>query len=192
MRSIRLSTAIAGAAFAIVLSAGGTLAASPTPPEQQTGSIEPPVIRDSSASTGARCIFANTGPLRLQKIEVVAPEVQWPDDNSDNDNQHGTVGHRIIVQKSTDGGTTWTKYKASSLQKKTAYEHTAAPLTKRTVLITATGSNKMFRVLSKIVWFNKDGTTRGTLKHWYDYSRWQSDQFAWNISQGPCPQIVLN
>ena len=192
MRSLRLSTAIAGAAFALILSAGGTFAASPTPPEQQTGSVGPYLIRDSSASTAARCRFADSGPLRLRKIEVVAPEVRWPDTNSDNDNQHGTVGHRIIVQKSTDGGTTWTKYKASGLQKKTANENKVAALTKRTVDITATGSNKQFRVLSKIVWFNKNGTTRGTLKHWYDYSRWQSDQFAWNISQGPCPQIVLN
>lgn len=192
MRSLRLSTAIAGAAFAIVLSAGGALAGAPTPPEQQTGSVGGYYIRDASASTGARCIFANSGPIRLKKIQVIAPEVRWPDTNSDNDNQKGTVGHRIIVQKSTDGGLTWTKYKASSMQKATAYETKAAALTKRSVDITATGSTKQFRVLSKIVWFNKNGSVRGTLKHWYDYSRWQSDQFAWTVQQGPCPQVGQN
>lgn len=191
MRSLRLSTAIAGAAFAIALSAGGALAGVPTPPEQQTGSVGPYYLRDGSQSTGARCIFSNSGPIRLKRIQVVAPEVRWPDTNSDNDHQKGTVGHRIIVQKSTDGGATWTKYKASALQKKIATETQAAPLTKRTVDITATGSNKQFRVLSKIVWFNKNGTTRGTIKHWWDYSRWQSDQFAWTIEQGPCPQVPV-
>jgi hypothetical protein len=192
MRSFRLPTAFAFAAFAVVLSAGGALAGAPTPPEQQTGSVGPYLIRDSSASTAARCFYANSGPLRLQKIQVVAPEVRWPDTNSDNDFQKGTVGHRIIVQKSTDGGATWTKYKASALQKATAYENKAAALTKRTVLVTATGSTKEFRVLSKIVWFNKNGTTRGTIKHWYDYSRLVSDQFQDGIAQGPCSQALLN
>lgn len=186
MRSFRLPTALATAAFALALSAGSALAGAPTPPEQQTGSVGSYLIRDSAASTGARCSYTDSGPLKLQRIQVVAPEVRWPDTNSSIDNQHGTVGHRIIVQKSTDGGTTWTKVKASTLQKRTAYENSAANLTSRSVAISVSGASTQLRVLSKIVWINKNGTTRGTIKHWYDHSRWQSDQFAWNIQQGPC------
>lgn len=186
MRSFRLPTALATAAFALALSAGSAVAFGPTPPEQQTGSVGPYLIRDSSLSTGARCSYTDSGLLRLERIAVVPPEVRWPDTNSDNDNQHGTVGHRIIVQRSNDNGATWTKYKASALQKKTAYEGSAANLTTRSVAISIANPAAGLRVISKIVWFNKNGTVRGTLKHWYDYSRWDSDQFVSNVVEGPC------
>jgi hypothetical protein len=186
MRSFRLPTALAFAAFAVALSAGGALAGAPTPPEQQTGSVGSYVIRDSAASTAARCVYPNTGGLKLKRIVVAAPKVRWPDTNSDLDKQAGTVGHRIVVQKSVDGGTTWTKYRASTLQKATAFEDQDAKLTARRVDIAVSGNNTLLRVFSKIVWFNKNGTTRGTIKHWYDHSRLVSDQFQEGIEQGPC------
>jgi hypothetical protein len=190
MRSLRLSTALAGAMFALVLSAGGALAGVPAPPEQQTGSVGPFIIRDSFLSTAARCVYSDNSALKLQQIVVAAPKVRWPDTNSSNDVQKGTVGHRIIVQRSTDGGATWTKYKASALQKATAYENTPATLSKRSVTVSSEGK-VMLRVLSKIVWFNKNGTTRGTIQHWYEWSRWTSSQLQGTIEPGTCNNYVL-
>ena len=146
MRSIRLSTALVVAAFATILTAGGALAGVPTPPEQQSGSVGPYLIRDGSQSTAASCDYPDSGALKLKAIIVKAPEVRWADTDSGNDNEHGRIGHRIIVQRSTDGGTTWTKVKASTRQVAGATESTAANLTKRTVSVSVSGQSTLLRV----------------------------------------------
>ena len=97
-----------------------------------------------------------------------------------------------MVQRSTDGGSTWSKLKASTSQTAGATESTAANLTKRTVLLSLSGNQPLLRVYSKIQWIRPNGTVRGTLKHWYEYSRWTSDQLQGTIESGPCANILDN
>lgn len=192
MRSVRLSTALVIAAFATILTAGGALAGVPTPPEAQTGSVGPYLIRDSFGSTAASCDYPDTGGLVLKAIIVKAPEVRWADTDSNNDNEHGKIAHRIVIQRSNDNGVTWTKLKSSTRQVAAATESAAANLTKRTVSISVNGNKPLLRVYSKIQWIRPNGTVRGTLKHWYAYSRWTSDQLQGTIEPGPCHNVLAS
>ncbi len=193
MRSIRSSTALAGAAFALLLGSGGAFAGDmdvPSPPP--TGSVGDALIRDSSLDTAATCRYDSDVAPRLNRISVGAPMVYWPDTDSDNDFQHGKVSHVIIVQRSNNGGAAWSRYRTSTVQTAIAYEGSPAPLTKRLVSVSVAGTTPIFRVLSRIRWHNNDGTVRGTLKHWYSYARWTGEAFGGVVVHVPCLNKVTN
>jgi hypothetical protein len=192
-RTFRRSASLLVSAAALLLSAQAALAAGPTmPAEQTTGSVGPYAILDGSSLTAAICRFTDAEPLKLQRIVVKPPKVQWPDTNADNDLQHGRVRHRIVVQRSIDEGQTWTFYRASTPQTAVAFESTAAPLTKRSVAISIGNKDAQLRVLSKIEWLRVDGSVRGTLLHWYEHGRWVSDQLQGTIEPGPCSNQILH
>jgi hypothetical protein len=192
MRTFRLSTALVVAAFASVLSVGSVMAGVPMPPEKQTGSVGDYTIRDSAVDTAATCHYNNNLTPKVDRIAVVAPRVFWPDQNSSNDTEHGKVRFWIVVQKSTDGGTTWSKVASSTPSTGYAYEMTKAPLTRRTVSFSVAGSQTLLRVLSKIRWYNPNGSPKGTVTHWYSYARYTGQQLQGTIEPTPCPNKLLN
>jgi hypothetical protein len=192
MRHLRRPFALLLAAAALALPAPSAFAGEPIPPEKQTGSVGPTLIVDGPAMTAATCRYSDTLPLKLRSVIVKPPKVYWPDTNSDVDNQHGKVRHRVIVQRSTDGGSTWSLYRASAVQSAIAGEKVAAPLTKRTVSISLASKTTVFRVVSKIQWIRPNGSVRGTLLHWYHSTRWASDQLQGTIEPGPCANKLVN
>ena len=192
MRSPRLPVAVLGAAVASLLTVGSSLAGVPLPPEKQIGSIGPVLIRDSFQTTAATCDYADSGVIKLQRIVVKAPDVRWPDTSSENDNQHGTVRHRILVEKSTDGGASWTAYRSSVAQSMVAYENAPATLTKRIVSVDLASSEIRLRVSSKIQWLRPNGTVRGSLRHWYSHAHWGGDQLQGSIESGVCNNKIID
>ena len=60
------------------------------------------------------------------------------------------------------------------------------------LLVRFSGTEPLLRVYSRIQWIRPNGTVRGTLKHWYEYSRWTSDQLQGTIESGPCANILDN
>jgi len=192
MRPIRLSTALVVAALASILTAGSALAGVPMPPEKQTGSVGEYTIRDTALDTAATCHYSDTAIPKLDRIAVVAPSVYWPDPDSGNDNEHGKVKFWIVVQKSTDGGSTWSRVAASTRSTGVAYEDTKAPLTLRTVPVAVGGSQPILRVLSKIRLYNPDGSAKGTITHWYSYARYTGQQLQRTLWPTPCANKLLN
>jgi len=83
------------------------------------------VFRDDSVKFGATCVYANQGGghYKLSQIVVKAPWLWWPDTNSSNNREHGTVGWDMWVQISNPGAYgPWNTLYTSALQTKTAYE----------------------------------------------------------------------
>jgi hypothetical protein len=143
----------------------------------QTGDY---LFTDDSAHAGAVCHQANSAShpetYWLTGITVKPPSAWWPDTDSSNNNQHGTVGWRFTVQN--DGGNSnWHDVYQSSYQKKTAYEDSQSPynttngtkaaFTKRSVSLNGhnySGSS-YWRVKVRINWYRKDGSVLGWTNH---------------------------
>ena len=189
MRSPRRLAAMLTAVAAVVLSAQASLAVPPVPigipPESQTGAVGPYVIADFPLDTALTCSYTTLG-AKLVKVVVKPPEVRWPDTNGDNPNQKGRIRHVVIVQRSTDGGTTWKKLGTSTVQTAVATETTPAPLTKRTVAVNVNGLTTKVRVLHRIQWIRGDGSVRGTIKHWYGFARRAAPEMTAYIDVAPC------
>jgi len=131
-------------------------------------------IDGDASHTGATCVY--TGPqTKLTSLIVKPPKVWWPDTDSSNERQHGTVGWRAIAQKATDPvNGPWTFVKRSPIQKKVAYEDqtapygdsTKAPFTKATLSWSAPHSPLVYaRVVVKAFWYHHDGSVMGWQKH---------------------------
>lgn len=139
-------------------------------------------IDGDATHTGATCVY--TGPqTKLTSLILKPPKVWWPNTNSANERQHGTVGWRAIVQKTQDSvNGPWTVAKKSSVQKKVAYEDqtvpygdsTKAPFTKKTLSWSAPQSPLIYvRVIVQALWYKADGSVLGWQKHpivWYHYA----------------------
>jgi hypothetical protein len=169
-----------GTALALMaaLSAGQTALA-----DTQVGVVGDHPFTDDSTHRGATCKYTQDSKdpnlFWISSITAVAPKVWWPDRNSSITNEHGIVGWRIAVQKSSNGST-WTNVAQSSYQKKTAYEDQLkaydpikkAPFTNMTVSFNGKsyGMIWLWRVVVRPIWYKPGGAVLGYIKHpvqWY-------------------------
>jgi hypothetical protein len=93
--------------------------------DTETGQHGNYVFRDDSAKFGATCVYASQGggKYKLTKIVVKPPWLWWPDTNSDNNRERGTVGWAMWVQISKPGAYgPWHTLYTSPRQDKRAYE----------------------------------------------------------------------
>ena len=165
------SRAVVSLGLAATLAIFGSEVAEADSTHGQTGNYI--FIDGAPSNTGATCVY--TGPnVKLTSIIVKPPKVWWPNTNSSNERQHGTVGWRAIVQTSPTGTAPWTFAKKSSIQKKIAYEDqtapygdsTKAPFTKKTLSWNAPQSPTIYvRVVVQAIWYHRDGTVMGWWKH---------------------------
>ena len=177
--SIRRSALILGAVAALMVTAVAPAAAAP--PDSTTGQIGHYVVPENEVNPTVNCRYDGS-PDTLDKFVAKPPKVWWPDTNSSNDTQRGTVGWRIRIQQATNPDTgPWSKTYQSSVIKKTAFEDQpfedaadAAPFTTRSILWNRSGA-KSYRVIYVLYWYNGNGTINGSAKHWISYYKQTGD-----------------
>jgi hypothetical protein len=182
---------LGGIVAACVLSIGlsGVVAADNT-----TGQTGHYVFNDSSSKTGANCNYASIGnnTWRITSISARPPSVWWPNTSSNSNTEHGRVGWVVTVKHKHPSATTWTVVKASSVQKKTAYEdHPAydsadkAPFTRITVSFNGASypATEQFFITVKVYWYKSNGSVLGTAFHQNVYY----SQVAGGFNQGTLP-----
>lgn len=171
MRSLTLRRPWLALSTVAVLLLGSAV---PALADTTTGQVGHYQIADVDGDEIVNCRYNDTGTkLKLDKFVAKAPQAWWPDTDSDNDNQSGTVGWRIRIDQSssTEGAGPWTATYTSSWVKKTAHEDQpfhdaadAAPFTGRGITWNRSG-DKSYRVTYILRWFRRNGTTLGTAKH---------------------------
>jgi hypothetical protein len=175
-RPVRRALLVPVLLFSLML-VGSVPAAAYTPPFQQTtGQIGPYDFRDMETHPAVDCDYRelSNGVRRIKHFKVRAPRVWWPDTNSDNDHQHGVVGWRFRIQKTTDPDDhPWSTVFTSSIQKRTAHEGAydvafKAPFAARN-LDWSSGQTVYYRVKSTVYWFKGNGTVKGSISYWYTF-----------------------
>lgn len=164
-----------------------------------TGEVGTYDMRDVESAEVVNCRYdADSNGAKLEKFLAKAPRAWWPDTNSDNDHQHGTVGWQVRIQQSSneDEGP-WTAVYKSAWQKRTAYEDQpfmdpadSASFSTRHISWNKSGATKAFRVIYVLRWFNGNGTTKGTAKHQVLFYKLTGDANGELI--GSCPNRVFN
>jgi hypothetical protein len=135
---------------------------------------------DDSTHRGANCKYseASSGAYWLAKFVVMPPSAWWPDQDSNKNKEHGTVGWRVTVQNDASGS--YKTVKQTSYQKKTAYEDsqapygssTKAPFTKITVKVNGKNytPDTTWRLNVRVNWYRANGSVLGFANHtviWY-------------------------
>ncbi len=162
------------------------------PPDQTSGQIGHYDFRDYAYGSHTGNIDCNyrklsSGQRRIKEFVMRAPRIWWPDTNSDNNNQHGTVGWRYRLQQTTDpDDDPWTTVFKSSVQKRTAHEdHPAfsdgdkAPFNTRT-LTWSSSKTVYYRIKATVYWYRSNGSVKGQVDHWY---------YLYDASYGPNPAL---
>jgi hypothetical protein len=195
--NMRVTRFLAASAGAVVLSIGLSGVAG-----AQTGQTGNYLFIDSSSTPGAVCKYERVSDTRakIYQITVKAPQVWWPDRNSDNNTEHGKVGWRAIIDH-TNAGPGFVKLKQSAIQYATAYEGypggydlaDKAPFTNISVGITASDlpSGDELRVKVKAIWFKKDGTQLGSVTHTVVYYTLKISTGGTIQTMNVCPKNVF-
>jgi hypothetical protein len=168
------SMVVVALALSLALIGIGPVAAYTPPNEVQTGQIAHYYIRDLTTTPIVTCNYVLlTDHYRISSFVVKIPYVWWYNTNSGNTKEHGKVGWQVRIQSATDPDGTWTTVYTSSTEKQTAYEdnpgydsNDRAHFAKRTISW-GTNQNVVYRVKLILSWYKSDGSTKGTLTHWY-------------------------
>lgn len=175
MRSLTLRRPWLALSTAAVLLLGSAV---PAAADTTTGQVGHYRIDDLEGDEIVNCRYNDaSGTPKLDKFVAKPPKVWWPDTDSGNDNQSGTVGWRLVIQKTPNPDTgPWSTTYTSGWVKKTAKEDQpfqdaadAAPFTGRGIRWNRTGNNTVFRVIYVLRWYRPNGTTLGTAKHTVRY-----------------------
>jgi hypothetical protein len=179
MRAMRLrarrAIGVPVVALTMVMVLGGpVVAGSSVPSEKQTGAVGHYLVIDGLDTPGAKCWYAAGDPPKLTRFRVKAPSLWWPDRDSGDNNEHGRVGWQIRIQSAPDPSVgPWSTIFKTSTLKATAYEDfptlhdpaKRAPFTRRVINWNAPGNN-YYRLIQRLIWYESDGSIRGTLRHW--------------------------
>jgi hypothetical protein len=162
------------------------------PPDHTSGQIGHYDFRDYAYGSHTGNIDCNyrtlsSGQRRIKEFVLRAPRIWWPDTNSENTNQHGTVGWRYRLQQTTDpDDDPWTTVFKSSVQKRTAHEDhpgfsdgDKAPFDTRT-LTWSSSKTVYYRVKATVYWYRSNGSVKGQVDHWYS---------TYDASYGPNPAL---
>ncbi|MFN8623447.1 MAG: hypothetical protein U0869_22135 [Chloroflexota bacterium] len=162
---------------ALVLGGAAPVAAS-VPSEVVNGQHGEYVVDDFSATPLVTCRYAHpsTNVYKLDRFVARPPRVWWPDTTS-TPNQHGTVSWQVRIQTATGPGGPWSVAYAGPKVKRTAYEGAydnakKAPFTAQTIPWSKPGNMKLWRIVYKIVWYNGNGTFKGSVTHWIGYYKY--------------------
>lgn len=167
-RSLR---AIGLAAAAIPLAASSTALGYNT--TNQTGSVGTYFWTDTMAMPAVLCTYEGAaGSMYFNGVRVKAPTAYWPDQNSDNDHEHGKIGMRTRIEHYN--GSTWDVVKAGPEVKMWASESTAAALTKQTVSWSGPNSRR-YRASVVLTWWKTNGNKLGRVWVLMDFHRRQYD-----------------
>jgi len=200
VRVPKLLAAIVGACV-LTIGLSGIVAA-----DNVTGQHGDYLFTDSSGAPGASCRHTNGGGGEwwLAKIVVKPPSVWWPDTNSTNTTQHGTVGWQATVRYRTLGSTgSWTLLTKGSVHKATAHEDqlvpygnsTKASFSNATFFINGALAKyhlKEFQVTVKAFWYSKtDGSVIGSASHTVQYyNYWLGSTNSGLTGEAWCREVV--
>jgi hypothetical protein len=169
----------AALAFAAAMSFGQTALA-----DSEHGQTGNHLFTDDSSHPGVMCKYVNTQAhpdvFWLAQFVAQPPSAWWPDQDSNKNNEHGTVGWRMTIQNDATGS--YKTVKQTSYQKKTAYEDsqaqydpsTKAPFSKIAVNINGHNytADTTWRINVRINWYRSNGSVLGFANHtviWYGY-----------------------
>lgn len=182
--------AITALALSLALVGVGPVAAYTPPNEVETGQIAHYYVRDLTTTPIVACNYtSHSGQYRISSFVVKIPYVWWYNNTSSSSKEHGKVGWQVRIQSATDPDGTWTTVYSSSTEKQTAYEDSPAydsndraHFAKRTISWNSS-QNVVYRVKLILSWYKSNGSTKGTLTHWYQ----EYDGF-----NGPTPDYCAN
>ena len=175
----------------LVLAAAAPVAAYTPPDDHQKGQIGHYDFRDyhyDSHDGNVDCNYENAGngKHRIKKFVLRTPRIWWPD-TGPGTHEHGTVGWRYRIQKTTDpDDVAWSTVYTSSIQKKTAYEDHPGYDDADKAVFTPRGlnwsntHNVYYRIKYTIYYYRSNGTVKGQLDHWYT---------AYDTDFGPDPAV---
>jgi hypothetical protein len=158
---------------------------------------------DESQSTPfATCTYAgDQGPdnwIWLNWLRVKAPTVLAADRSSDHRDKR-TVTFQMKIQRAKfDATDSWTDVASSKVQRATAYDDEAAPLSPIKLFFTPrktidNGQSAVFRTKVIIRWLKRDGSVEGSVKIWPTYykinSPWLSQPGS---NQEHCSAVSTN
>ncbi len=178
-RSHRLGAMVALAGAAVFATSGVAFA------DSETGQHGHYLFKDDPSTNGAVCVYAGSGPYKLTQIIVKAPSLWWPDTDSGNNREHGTVGWQLSVQISVPGGYgPWHTLYSNSPEIKTAYEDQppydkadSAKLATWTLYINGAYKHKpnaYARVEHTAYWYASNSSVMGTVVHDQFNYKWQN------------------
>jgi hypothetical protein len=128
---------------------------------------------------------------------VAPPQIWWPNTNSSNHSEHGTVGWSFKLQRNGGGG--WSTFKETSVQKATAYEDqdnpygagTKAPFSKlQRNVDTSNSAHYDWRAIIKATWYKAGGGVLGSVTHRVYYYKEKAGDFVGEISSS-CPGSII-
>jgi hypothetical protein len=124
---------------------------------------------DTSATPGARCDYEGAaGHGFFKGMKVKPPTVFWPNQDSGNTNEHGTVGWKIKIQHWN--GVKWTTANISTETTAIAHENTSAPFVAKTVHHGPPDSHR-YRAQVVLTWYTPGMSVLGQAKvilDWYN------------------------
>lgn len=124
-----------------------------------TGSAGHYSFHDTAGSPGAKCIYGPAaGTWYFDHVRVKAPVVYWPDQNSGNPDEHGTVGWRIKIQNWQNG--VWVTTDTGPQSFAIAHENSAAPFGFK-ILYKEPPPGGKYRVQAIVSWYHGNGTLMG-------------------------------
>jgi hypothetical protein len=119
-------------------------------------------------SSGATCRYTrdtnDPDVWWLTRIVAKPPTVWWPDSNAESTTEHGRVGWQFFIEY--HDGVEWNAGPASTIQKATAYESTAAPFTNMGLNVNGRARPMgQWRIVEKVIRYRPDGKVKGYALH---------------------------
>jgi hypothetical protein len=150
--------AMAFSAVFIAIAGSSSLAATF---QHQTGSIGHTHFKDRESKPGATCHYEGAaGTFYFTGMRIRGMAVEYPDQGSGVDS--GQVGQKVVLQHSSNGGSTWQNYVTSTETKITAYDNAWARFPTRSQNWNgATAMSGKWRAEVILTWYNGDNSVKG-------------------------------